>query len=133
MFCPTCGKQNAPDARFCSACGAVAIPMTAQQPRVSRIVRPRSPRMIAGVCAGVAIHFGWDVALVRILFSVFTILTSGLGILIYLAAWIIIPEAQWALPANIAPYAATYPGAYAEPAQTQTPVEPPFTTPGSAA
>ena len=97
MFCPVCGKQSATDANFCSACGAASVPpQAASRPR---IVRPRSPRMIAGVCSGLAIHYGWDTSLTRILVCVFTILTSGLGLLCYAAAWILVPEAPFAVPA----------------------------------
>lgn len=99
MFCPCCGKQSAPNVNFCSSCGAAAA-LPLQGPQVAnRIVRPRSPRMIAGVCSGIAIHYGWDVSLVRILAAVFAILTSGLGGLCYIAAWIILPDAPYALPA----------------------------------
>lgn len=95
-FCPQCGTQFAPNAKFCSACGAVAAPVVASV-RQTRIVRPRSPRMIAGVCSGVAIYNGWDVALVRILFAVFVCLTTGIGLIAYIAAWVLLPDAQYAL------------------------------------
>ena len=118
-FCPQCGRQFAPGSNFCSVCGAAAASYTAQP----RIVRPRAPRMIAGVCSGFAIHYGWDVSLVRILLCVFTIFTSGIGILCYLAAWIILPEAPYALP----PASGYYP-----PAGTSSTEAPPHgTTPGT--
>jgi phage shock protein C len=107
MFCPHCGKQSAPDARFCSSCGAPAANPYA--PAQSRIVRPRHPRVIAGVCSGIAIHYGWDIILVRILFAVFTFLTSGLGILLYIAAWAILPDAPYALPPVRSNYGPTPP------------------------
>jgi phage shock protein C len=56
-----------------------------------RLYRSRKGQMIAGVCAGLAEHFGVDVNLVRLAFAVFTII-FGAGVLIYLAAWIILPE-----------------------------------------
>ena len=110
MYCPHCGKEIAANANFCSSCGAAAVPIA--RPFESRVVRPRYPRMIAGVCSGFAIHFGWDLSVVRVVLSVFTILTSGLGILCYLAAWIILPEAPYALPGDV-----VYPTQYG----TQTP------------
>ncbi len=97
-FCPQCGKQFVPEANFCSACGSYALPAPPAYPLRSQIVRPRSPRMVAGVCSGVAIHFGWDVALVRILFAVFLCFTLMTGLLVYLAAWVLLPDAQFALP-----------------------------------
>jgi phage shock protein C len=60
-------------------------------PAKPRLVRPRDGRMVAGVCAGLAAHFGIDVNLVRLGFAVFTIFW-GLGALIYLIAWAMIPE-----------------------------------------
>jgi phage shock protein C len=56
-----------------------------------RLYRSRKGQMVAGVCAGLAEHFGVDVNLVRLAFAVFTIF-FGVGVLIYLAAWVILPE-----------------------------------------
>ena len=56
-----------------------------------RLLRLRDGRMVAGVCAGLAAYFGVDVNLVRLAFGVFTIF-YGLGILVYLIAWAILPE-----------------------------------------
>src|SRR5450755_2569293 len=56
-----------------------------------RLYRRRDGRLVAGVCAGVADYFGVDVTLVRLAFAVFTIFW-GLGALLYLAAWAVIPE-----------------------------------------
>ncbi len=96
-FCPQCGKQFTPDANLCSACGAYALPAP-QVLGTAQIVRPRHPRMVAGVCSGIAIHYGWDVALVRILFAVFVCLTLSTGLIAYAVAWLLLPDAQYALP-----------------------------------
>ena len=56
-----------------------------------RLLRPREGRIRAGVCAGLAAHFGVDVNLVRLGFGVLTVF-YGLGILVYLIAWAILPE-----------------------------------------
>jgi len=48
--------------------------------------------MIAGVCAGIAEYFNSDPSLIRILWLFFT-LAGGSGIIAYIIAWIIIPEA----------------------------------------
>lgn len=100
MFCSHCGKPIESSSRFCPACGAAinASPFTANafQP-TPRLTRPRSPRMIAGVCSGFALHYGWDLNLVRVITALFIILT-GVGALAYIAAWVIIPEAPYALP-----------------------------------
>ena len=55
-----------------------------------RLLRPRDGRMWAGVCAGLAAYFGVDVNLVRLAFGVFTVF-YGLGVLIYLLAWAVLP------------------------------------------
>jgi phage shock protein C len=56
-----------------------------------RLLRLRDGRMVAGVCAGFAAYFKVDVNLVRLGFGVLTVF-YGLGILVYLAAWVILPE-----------------------------------------
>ena len=56
-----------------------------------RLLRPKGGRLAAGVCAGLAAYFGIDVNLVRLGFGVFTIF-YGLGLLIYLIAWALLPE-----------------------------------------
>ena len=56
-----------------------------------RLSRTREGRVVAGVCGGIAAYFGIDPTLVRLAFAVFTIF-GGAGVLIYLIAWIVIPE-----------------------------------------
>ncbi len=66
-------------------------------PRTSRLVRPRSPRAIAGVCAAFSLYYGWDLVLVRVITAVVS-LFWGVGILAYIICWIAIPDGQYALP-----------------------------------
>jgi phage shock protein C len=55
--------------------------------------RSRSDRIIAGVCAGLAHHFGLDPTLVRVLYVLASILSVAFpGIVVYLVLWIVIPE-----------------------------------------
>lgn len=56
-----------------------------------RLYRSREGRIVAGVCAGLAEYLGIDVNLVRLIFAVLTIF-GGIGVLLYLVAWLIIPE-----------------------------------------
>ncbi len=91
MYCSHCGKQVVPDSKFCSHCG------TAIGHQQARLTRPRHPRVIAGVCAGIAQHFGWDLNLVRVLTVVIAVMTSGCGLLAYLGAWVLMPEAPYEL------------------------------------
>jgi phage shock protein PspC (stress-responsive transcriptional regulator) len=49
--------------------------------------------MIAGVCGGLAHHFGLDVSLVRVLYVLLSILSVGFpGTLVYIILWIVIPK-----------------------------------------
>ena len=54
--------------------------------------RPRrgQGRIIAGVCSGLAQHYGWSPTLVRILFLIGG--TFGAGELIYVILWIVMPK-----------------------------------------
>ena len=101
MFCTKCGNSLDPSTRFCPACGTpVGAPAQAPSGTYSptgQLTRPRENRMIAGVCAGFALHYGWDLNLVRILTALMIVLT-GVGAIAYIAAWVIIPEAPYALP-----------------------------------
>lgn len=55
--------------------------------------RSRTDRMIAGVCGGLAHHFGLDVSLVRVLYVLLSILSVGFpGTLVYIILWIVIPK-----------------------------------------
>ncbi len=56
-----------------------------------RLYRPRDGRVVAGVCVGLAAYFGVDPTLVRLAFALVTVF-GGLGVLIYLCAWVVIPE-----------------------------------------
>lgn len=50
-------------------------------------------KVIAGVCGGIAEWLGWDIALVRILYLVVSILSAGFpGTLVYIILWIIMPD-----------------------------------------
>ncbi|WP_253774407.1 PspC domain-containing protein [Goodfellowiella coeruleoviolacea] len=52
------------------------------------LTKSRENRVIAGVCAGLAHHFGWKPRTVRLLF-VLSCLLPGPQFVIYLALWII--------------------------------------------
>jgi phage shock protein C len=58
----------------------------------NRLVRPVGGRVLAGVCSGLAQWLGLDVTLMRVIFILLGLLT-GMGLLIYIVLWIIIPSA----------------------------------------
>ena len=56
-------------------------------------LRRSNDRMIAGVCAGIAEYFDVDVTLVRIGYVLISMISAAFpGILVYIIAWIIMPE-----------------------------------------
>lgn len=58
-----------------------------------RLYRSRKDRVLAGVCGGLAHYFNLDPVLIRIAFVALA-LAGGAGILIYILAAIVIPEAS---------------------------------------
>ena len=62
---------------------------------VRRLARSRTEGTIAGVCAGLADYFEVDVVLVRLAWVVLSIVPGFIigGVLAYLAAWLVMPEA----------------------------------------
>ena len=56
----------------------------------SSLVRPRSGRRLAGVCAALAARTGLSPFLVRVGFVLFGLF--GIGELVYLVLWVLIPK-----------------------------------------
>ena len=92
MNCVGCHREIADFSTFCYFCGM------RQTPRVvgKRLMRSALDKKIAGVCAGLADYFDTDPTIMRILWA-FTTLATGLlpGILGYIVAWILMPEAPY--------------------------------------
>ena len=59
--------------------------------RTRPLYRPVQDRMLAGVASGMARYFGIDVLLVRIAIVVL-VFVGGIGLALYLAGWVLIPE-----------------------------------------
>jgi phage shock protein C len=53
--------------------------------------RSTDDRVLAGVCGGAAKLLGVDVSLLRILLVVATIFGFGLGAVLYLVCWMVVP------------------------------------------
>ena len=55
-------------------------------------------KMVAGVCAGIAEYFGWEVTIVRIVYAFLTIFSAGFpGLLLYIVMSIVMPPAEYRL------------------------------------
>ena len=108
MACAGCGESLAVGARFCSVCGRSVtygtVPPPPSQPlvfppiRLDGLYRPREQRMVAGVCMGFALRYGWDVSIVRLVLVLSVIFGAGLPVLAYLIGWVVLPNGQYALP-----------------------------------
>jgi len=103
MYCSKCGNSIAPSSRFCSACGTQTASYAYQAPPPSGsgnpMVRPLTNRMIGGVCAAFALHFGWDLTVTRIVTTILIVCT-GVGALAYILAWVVIPEEAYPIPST---------------------------------
>ncbi|KAA1374628.1 PspC domain-containing protein [Aeromicrobium fastidiosum] len=57
-----------------------------------QLTRTPDDKWIAGVCGGVADHFGIDATIVRIVLVVCTLLGAGSLVVGYLVAWALMPK-----------------------------------------
>ena len=57
-----------------------------------KLERPRTGRMLAGVCAAFAAYFGLDVTLVRVGYVLLSLFTAFSGVLVYFILVIIITQ-----------------------------------------
>lgn len=49
-------------------------------------------RVLGGVCAGVAEYFNFDITFTRLVYALLTIFTAFSGVVVYIIAWIVMPE-----------------------------------------
>ncbi len=93
MYCTKCGFQLDDAFTFCPKCGRPARTESgdAKTPR-QPLSRPIHQKMIAGVCAGFARSFDVDVALMRFVWIMAAIFSGGVVGLIYVGAWIAMPQ-----------------------------------------
>ncbi len=59
--------------------------------KIKRIYRSNTERILGGVCGGIAEYYQVDPVIVRLIWIAICLLW-GVGILLYLIAWIIIPK-----------------------------------------
>lgn len=66
------------------------FPPPAAQTR--RLTRREDNKMVAGVCSGIAAHLSVDPTIVRLLLVASVVFGFGTGIVVYLAAWWLMPR-----------------------------------------
>lgn len=60
-----------------------------------KLIRPVEDVKVAGVCAAIANYFDLDVTIVRIVYAVLTVFSTGFpGIILYLVLMLVIPKAE---------------------------------------
>jgi phage shock protein C len=98
MYCSSCGSEVAADHRYCPQCGTAARTGGTGSERsqaAPRLSRPLDQKKIAGVCAGIARYLNVDVTLIRILTVILTVYPPGMGLVFYIACWIVMPRDPW--------------------------------------
>lgn len=112
MYCTRCGNQTGELDKFCAQCGNLAattsstsaaqatFTASAPPPHSSSgyvsgpapmLTRSLRNRKIAGVCAGIARHFGVDPTVVRVLFLAMFFCPVLPAIIPYIVCWVIMP------------------------------------------
>jgi phage shock protein PspC (stress-responsive transcriptional regulator) len=56
--------------------------------------RSMNDKKLFGICGGAGEYFDIDPSIIRIAYAIFTVLSGGAGILIYLLMYLVIPEGQ---------------------------------------
>ncbi len=98
MYCPNCGKEYAQKVNFCCHCGTAMFTPPPAEKKPLRL--SRTDKKIGGVCGGFAEFADLDPTIVRIVWLVTSFFT-GVGFIAYLIAWIVMPLAPEASPANV--------------------------------
>jgi phage shock protein PspC (stress-responsive transcriptional regulator) len=65
-----------------------------EQPKMKVLRRSMTDKKLFGICGGAGEYFDIDPTIIRIIYVIFTLLSGGAGILIYLLMYLIIPEGQ---------------------------------------
>ncbi|HEX4137392.1 MAG TPA: PspC domain-containing protein [Bryobacteraceae bacterium] len=94
MYCTRCGLDLREEDRFCSRCGnrtPVGTTLNGPLETYRPLMLDKRNKKIAGVCAGFARYIGVDTVLVRVIWLGMALCT-GIGFLLYIAAWIVVPS-----------------------------------------
>lgn len=59
---------------------------------MKRLYRSRNERVLGGICGGLGEYLDLDPVVIRLVWIALTLVSFGTGILVYLIAWLAIPE-----------------------------------------
>jgi phage shock protein C len=65
-----------------------------KQSEMKVLRRSITDKKLFGICGGAGEYFNIDPTIIRIIYVIFTMLSGGAGILIYLLMYLVIPEGQ---------------------------------------
>jgi phage shock protein PspC (stress-responsive transcriptional regulator) len=91
--CPYCAEEIRAEAIKCRHCGSQ---LDMRSPLTRTWHRSRDGKMVAGVCAGLADEFGISVTILRLAFVLGTIVGGGMGLVVYLVLWAVMPYRSYA-------------------------------------
>ncbi|MEB2283893.1 MAG: hypothetical protein B6D46_08580 [Polyangiaceae bacterium UTPRO1] len=86
--CPYCAERIRSDATRCRYCGSAVGGASALTRAWYRVPETK---MLAGVCSGLAAQFGISVTIVRLAFVLGVLVGWGMGLVLYLVLWFIMP------------------------------------------
>ena len=106
MPCKQCRYDLPAESNFCLKCGFdQRLPTRAEQTQ-RPLRRSVNNRKVAGICGGIAEHLHVDVALIRVLAVVVTLVPGAVvgGVLAYLVLWLFLPSEDVPTPSPVNRY-----------------------------